>query len=73
MMKITDINGQAIEVTDLNAAIEQAAVYKDCHHEPPEPIADSRRQAYWTDIYEKLIQLKVQQTNNDGNAHQVIA
>lgn len=53
MVKITDINGQAIEATDLNAAIEQAAVYKDCHHEPPEPIADSRRQAYWMDIYTK--------------------
>lgn len=58
MMKITDINGQAIEVTDLNAAIEQAAGYKDCHHEPPEPVADCRQQAYWTDIYEKLIQLR---------------
>lgn len=58
MMKITDINGQAIEVTDLDAAIEQAAYYKDCRHQPPEPVADSRQQAYWADIYEKLIRLK---------------
>ena len=61
MMKVTDMHGQAIEVTDLNAAIEQAAGYKDSHHDPPKPIADSRQQAYWTDIYEKLIQLREQQ------------
>jgi len=59
-MKITDKNGQEIEVTDLAAALEQAAFFKDCHHVPPEPVADKRQQAYWMDIYQKLIVLKNQ-------------
>ena len=57
-MKITDLNGQEITVTDLNAAIAQAADFKDCRHDSPEPVADSRQQAYWTDIYKKLIHLQ---------------
>lgn len=64
-MKITDLNGQEITVTDLNAAIAQAADFKDCRHDPPEPIADSRQQTYWTDIYHKLIQL--QKKHSDEN------
>ena len=59
-MKITDKNGQEIEVTDLPAALAQAAFFKDCHHVPPEPVADKRQQAYWMDIYQKLIDLKNQ-------------
>lgn len=61
-MKITDLNGQHIEVTDLTAALEQAAYFKDCYHEPPDPVADKRQQAYWTDIYNKLMAL---QTKSD--------
>lgn len=45
-MKIKDLNGQEITVTDLNAAIAQARSFKEYRHNPPEPIADSRQQAY---------------------------
>jgi len=65
-MKITDLNGQEITVTDLKAAIAQAAAYKEYQHEPPVPIADKRQQAYWTDIYNKLIQLQKQHSDENG-------
>lgn len=56
-MKITDLNGCQIEVTDLDEAIEQAYYFKDCHHVPPVPY-DIIRQVYWRNIYEKLLKLK---------------
>ena len=56
-MKITDINGCAITVTNLDKAIEHAACFKDCHHMPP-VASDRERQEYWRDIYNKLIALK---------------
>lgn len=59
-MKITDLNGQEIKVTDLIAAIRQAETFKDYHHEPPRPEMDKSRQAYWTDIYNKLLNLQTQ-------------
>lgn len=66
-MKVTDLNEQLIEVTDLSAALEQATFFKDCHQEPPEPITDSRQQAYWTDIYAKLIALHSNAVENRNN------
>lgn len=57
MQYITDLNGLRKEVTDLDKAIEQAAYFKDAHHVPPVE-SDKERQAYWRDIYEKLLQLK---------------
>lgn len=56
-MKITDINGCEITVTDLDQAIEKAEYFKDCEHIPPVP-SDKERQAYWRDMYNKLIALK---------------
>lgn len=56
-MKITDLNGFEITVTDLDKAIEQAELFKDMHHVPPVPY-DKVRQKYWTDIYKKLLELK---------------
>lgn len=56
-MKITDLNGLEITVTDLDKAIEQAELFKDMHHVPPVP-SDKERQAYWNDIYKKLLELK---------------
>lgn len=56
-MKITDLKGLPIEVTDLDKAIEQAGYFKDAHHVPP-VASDKERQAYWRDIYQKLLQLK---------------
>lgn len=57
MQYITDLNGLRKEVTDLDKAIEQAEYFKDAHHIPPVE-SDKERQAYWRDIYEKLLHLK---------------
>lgn len=56
-MKITDLKGLKIEVTDLDKAIEQAEYFKDLYHVPPVE-SDKERQVYWRDIYQKLLQLK---------------
>lgn len=56
-MKITDLRGLSIEVTNLDKAIEQTENFKDLHHVPPVE-SDKERQAYWRDIYQKLLQLK---------------
>jgi len=56
-LKINDLNGQQITVTDLHKAIEQAELFKDMHHVPPVPY-DKVRQKYWTDVYNKLLELK---------------
>jgi hypothetical protein len=66
-MKITDLNGQQIEVTDFTAALEQAEYFKDCHHIPPDPVADKRQQAYWTDIYNKLTALQSKPVDKRNN------
>jgi hypothetical protein len=57
-MKITDCNGQEIEVTALAAAIGQACCFRDFHHVPLNPVTDKKRQAYWTDIHRKLVGLQ---------------
>jgi hypothetical protein len=59
-MKITDIDGCELTITNLDNAIEQAAYFKDCHHIPP-IASDKRRKAYWRDIYQKLLILKSKQ------------
>ncbi|ANF50286.1 3-isopropylmalate dehydratase [Chryseobacterium glaciei] len=56
-MKITDLNGFEIEITDLKEAIKQAKNFKDLHHVPPIP-SDKEQQEYWKDLYEKLVTLK---------------
>lgn len=61
-MKITDLNGFEIIVTDLEKAIEQADNFKDLQHDPPVPY-DKERQKYWNDIYEKLLDLKTKLNN----------
>lgn len=54
-MKIVDLNGIEIEITDLNGAIAQAKLYKGFRHENRSFLAlDDQLQAYWTDLYEKL-------------------
>lgn len=66
-MKITDLNGLDIKVTDLEKAIDQADYFKDAHHIPPVD-SDKQRQEYWTDIYNKLLMLKNTINNkNDEN------
>lgn len=62
-MTIIDLNGCFIQVTDLDFAIEQTEYFKDAHHIPPVPY-DKIRQAYWTDMHNKLLDLKSQLENN---------
>ncbi|WET69051.1 3-isopropylmalate dehydratase [Sphingobacterium sp.] len=61
-MKTTDLNGLEITVTDLDKAIEQADNFKDLQHNPPVPY-DKEIQKYWTDIYNKLLDLKSKLNN----------
>jgi len=56
-MKVTDLKGGEIQVTDLEKAIDLAEYFKDAHHIPPVE-SDKERQEYWNDIYKKLIELK---------------
>ncbi|WP_268223542.1 hypothetical protein [Sinomicrobium oceani] len=64
-MYITDSNGKQITITDLKAAIERAKAFKTYRHENPGfAELDDMLQHYWTDVYEKLLQL--QQAQEDA-------
>lgn len=64
-MKITDLNGCPIEVTNLNQAIKMAGQYKEYHHEDKNfSEFDKRRRTYWADMYEKLRAIKKQLDDN---------
>jgi len=59
MMNITDINGKVIEISDLDLAIIQADDVRHYSTTQPEQLAFVlRQQAYWQDIYQKLLSLK---------------
>lgn len=61
-MQIRDINGCSIEVTHLDEAIKMAKRYKQYRHEDNNfSELDKRLHAYWTDIYHKLLTLKLKQ------------
>lgn len=58
-MKVTDLNGCPVEVTDLKQAISIARQYKGYRHEDRSfSDFDNRQGAYWTDMYNKLVELK---------------
>ncbi|MCT2561847.1 hypothetical protein [Chryseobacterium herbae] len=58
-MKIIDLNGRSIEVTDLNKAIRIAKQCKSYQHEDKRfADLDRRLHAYWTDFHGKLLKLK---------------
>ncbi|HSH66414.1 MAG TPA: hypothetical protein VLB84_11615 [Bacteroidia bacterium] len=60
-MKIKDLNGYQIEVTDLDEAIRITAEYKEYKHKDKKfSEFDKRQKAYWTDMYEKLTTVKKQ-------------
>lgn len=60
-MKITDLSGCEIEVTDLKEAIKIAKQYTKYSHEDKRfSDFDKRQKAYWTDMYEKLTVIKKQ-------------
>lgn len=58
-MKVMDLNGCSIEVTDLDEAIQITEEYKEYRHEDKSfSEFDKRQKAYWTDMYEKLTTIK---------------
>ena len=64
-MKITDLNGCLIEVTDLDEAIQISSDYKQYKHEDKSfSDFDKRQKAYWVDIHEKLTAIKKRIVNN---------
>ena len=63
-MKIKDMDGRPITVTNLKDAINQAAFFKNLQHDDPAfSELDNYLKTYWTDFYNKLIELK----NKEGD------
>lgn len=61
-MKITDLNGFQIEVTNLDEAIKVTERYKKYEHlDKGFSELDKRLNKYWTDMYEKLLKIKEKQ------------
>lgn len=59
MMKVIDLAGRPIRVTDLEAAIRQADSFRNQYHEDTRfTELDKRLRAYWEDFYQKLIVLR---------------
>ena len=65
MIQIEDKNGKNLTVTNLTQAIEQADYFRNfAHTDKLFEKFDKERQAYWQDMYEKLIKI------NDLNLEQ---
>lgn len=68
-MKIIDINGCAISVTDLEAAIKQANEFRQYNTDDEDmKMLVLKQQAYWQDIYEKLLGLRVRRKKGKQRA-----
>ncbi|MDV3709407.1 hypothetical protein CMT55_08750 [Elizabethkingia anophelis] len=64
-MKVTDLNGCEIEITDLKEAIKIAKRNTGYSHEDKSfSDFDKRQKAYWVDIHEKLTAIKKRIVNN---------
>jgi hypothetical protein len=58
-MTIVDINGKIITVENLDLAILQADDYRHYRHvDSSFKLLDEGLQAYWDDVYQKLLRLK---------------
>ncbi|MEP7375700.1 MAG: hypothetical protein ABI675_20045 [Chitinophagaceae bacterium] len=65
MITLIDINGFQITVTDIEAAIKQAKLFKGFKHDDPMyNDFDLERNHYWQDIYEKLLSLNAKQIDS---------
>ncbi|MBB6271831.1 hypothetical protein HDF26_002288 [Pedobacter cryoconitis] len=65
---IKDMEGSLLEVTDLRAAIAQAAEFLDLRYKDPSPAQaaqDLKRQKYWKDVYIKLCRLRELKESTD--------
>lgn len=64
-MKVTDLNGCEIEITNLKEAIKIAKRNTGYSHEDKSfSEFDKRQKAYWTDMHEKLTAIKKRIDNN---------
>jgi len=60
-MKIKDTDGKIITVENLQLALMQADDYRHYRHtDPGFAVFDDKQQAYWEDIYQKLLALQQQ-------------
>lgn len=59
-MKVKDIHGQFLEITDLDKAIRQTEIFKDYKHDKGFENFNNQQKAYWTDLHKKLLILKQQ-------------
>jgi hypothetical protein len=58
-MKITDLNGDELEIDNLQLAIMQADDYRHYEHlNPQNRQTNEQRKAYWEDVYQKLLTLE---------------
>ncbi|MBS1527517.1 MAG: hypothetical protein JST19_17855 [Bacteroidetes bacterium] len=58
-MKIIDLDGKVIEIENLDLAIMQADDYRHMRHNDPALTEfDKKQQAYWNDVYQKLLKLR---------------
>jgi hypothetical protein len=58
-MKIIDLDGKEIAVTDLPLAILQADDFRHYRHISPEYAEfDKKQRRYWEDVYRKLLHLR---------------
>lgn len=58
MIQIEDENGENVEVNNLNQAIKQADYFRNFSHtDKLFEKFDQKRQAYWQDMYEKLMKI----------------
>ena len=69
-MKVTDLNGCEIKVTNLDEAIRITAEYKEYEHiNDGFSELDKRLNRYWTDMYEKLSKLKSKQNEQSRKSN----
>jgi hypothetical protein len=60
---VHDLNGEAVKVTDLNLALMQADDFRHYRLSGKRNMAFSeKQQAYWQDLYQKLLQLAERQS-----------
>ena len=59
LMKVTDLNGCLIEISNLDEAIKITKQYTEYQHEGESfSDFDRRQKAYWKDMHEKLTAIK---------------
>lgn len=66
MINVTDLNGNNIEVSDIDEAIVITEDRKNYRHvNKGYEDFDKKQSIYWTDLYQKLITIRDQQYNKE--------